>query len=703
MVAMPTYEELEQRVKELEKSKNNDGSFQQENIKSPFGRNGQFYAIAEMSSVTIYIMDSKGKCIDVSPSWSLQAGLSLEEALGDGWINGLHLEDKEKVINKWEKMIQSKRKWSLEYRFQPHAGKTIWVYGTANEILDGNGDVTGYIGLNFDITKLKETEALLKDSEKRLTEAHSIARFGSWEWDSITDTVVWSTELYNIFGRDPDKPTPTYRDYPSLCTPENFNRMAIEVRKALDKGIPYHLDLEVIRTDGTIRWVSIWGEPVYDSTGQVTRLHGTIQDITERKKVESALQESEEKYRCLVRDSLDGIAIVDDFEIKFVNPTVLSMFGYQSEGEMLGHLVTDVVSPKDRDRVRETGKKRSSGDDVPDRYEFLALRKDGTEFLAELSVSPIMFEGKPMHQGVLRDITVQKQTEKALQESEEKYRFLAENVEDVIWVSDLEFNISYMSPSIERLTGYTLQEAMKLTPEQWLKPADFEKAKNILLEDSDVPGKQPNINDVKNIELSILHKDGSTVWLEINLSVQYDDEGAPEGYYYGVTREITQRKLVEKELKEYRENLEEIVKKRTHSLTEANTALKVLLEQRGADRKKLERKVLFNARELITPYLKQLKKTELDDTQLRWLEIIESNLDELVAPFIRGTSLKNLKFTPTEIQVANLIKQGRSTAAIAELMNLSNKTVEFHRGNIRKKLGLKYKKINLRTFLITNR
>jgi len=110
---------------------------------------------------------------------------------------------------------------------------------------------------------------------------------------------------------------------------------------------------------------------------------------------------------------------------------------------------------------------------------------------------------------------------------------------------------------------------------------------------------------------------------------------------------------------------------------------------------------LLNVREMIEPYLEKLKKTKLDDMQKTYLGIIESNLNDIISPFVCGVSINLLNLTPTELQVANLVKQGKTTKEIASILNLSAKTIEFHRDNIRKKLGIKNRKINLRTHLLS--
>ena len=140
---------------------------------------------------------------------------------------------------------------------------------------------------------------------------------------------------------------------------------------------------------------------------------------------------------------------------------------------------------------------------------------------------------------------------------------------------------------------------------------------------------------------------------------------------------------------------------KTTNLEEANTALKILLKKRDEDKIELEEKVLSNVKELVVPYLEKLKKSGLDDKQETYLSILESNLNDIISPFLRHLSSKYLNLTPAEIQIANLVKEGKTTKEIAELLASTRWAVDFHRNNLRKKLGLTNKKANLRTYLLS--
>jgi DNA-binding CsgD family transcriptional regulator len=165
----------------------------------------------------------------------------------------------------------------------------------------------------------------------------------------------------------------------------------------------------------------------------------------------------------------------------------------------------------------------------------------------------------------------------------------------------------------------------------------------------------------------------------------------------GFNIDITERKKVEEALREREEELQI----KTLNLEESNTALKVLLKRRDEDKRELEEKVLMNIKEIIVPYLEKLRKCGLDERQSAYVGILESNLKDIISSFSFRLSSAYLNLTPSEIKVANLVRQGKTNKEIAELLNFSPRTAAFHREHIRKKLGIKNKKTNLRSYLST--
>ena len=161
--------------------------------------------------------------------------------------------------------------------------------------------------------------------------------------------------------------------------------------------------------------------------------------------------------------------------------------------------------------------------------------------------------------------------------------------------------------------------------------------------------------------------------------------------------EITALKLAEESL---RQNTELLVRQKK-DLEETNIALKVLLKQRELDRVDLEQKVLANIKELIFPYMEKLKNSQLNKNQKAILDIIENHLNDIVSPFLKRLSVLSNILTPQELQIATLIKDGKSSKEIASMLNISLSTINFHRKNLRIKFGLSNKRANLQSYLLS--
>ncbi|MGH9221933.1 MAG: PAS domain-containing sensor histidine kinase, partial [Vicinamibacterales bacterium] len=194
-------------------------------------------------------------------------------------------------------------------------GTVRWLAAKGQFYYSPDGDPERMLGVAVDITERKDAEESLRSKERELKEAQRLAGVGSWQWDPDTDAVGWSEELYRIAGRDASLPAVSYKEHSQLYTRESWDRLQGAVEAALDTGAPYELVLEMVRADGTHRWVTARGEAHRDSTGRIAGLRGTVQDITEHKLAEEALSsvngrllEAQESERArIARDLHDDI------------------------------------------------------------------------------------------------------------------------------------------------------------------------------------------------------------------------------------------------------------------------------------------------------------------------------------------------------------------------------------------------------------
>ena len=279
-------------------------------------------------------------------------------------------------------------------------------------------------------------------------------------------------------------------------------------------------------------------------------------------------------------------------------------------------------------------------------------------------------------------------------ESEEKYRVIFENANDLIVYTDLEGRFIELNNKLEEIFGYRREDFVgrHFTEVGVLGPRDLKKAWRDLR--NTIEGRPPQVS-----EFQVFRKDGTKASVEVNSRLIKIDGRIKASIL--IIRDITERKKAEEALRKEHEELEQKVRERTLNLEEANTALRVLLRKRDEDRIELQERMLINLKELVLPYLEKMKRSRLDGRQKTLLEIIESNLHDILSPLARQISTNYLNFTPTEIQVASLVRSGRTTKEIADLLGLSTKTIEFHRENIRSKVGIKNKKVNLRTRLLS--
>jgi PAS domain S-box-containing protein len=457
----------------------------------------------------------------------------------------------------------------------------------------------------------------------------------------------------------------------------------------------------------------------------------TYEELTQKfkvlKKDESDLRESEALYRSLFENAPVGIGIADeDGNIIDFNTAILKPGDYTPEDiariKNLKKLYADQKVQSDiLAKLNQAG--------YVDNAEVQFKRKDGRPYHCLLSVRRISYKGKRCFQAIVQDVSRLKEVENLLWESRQQFLSLVETTSDWIWEVDISGTYIYSNQKVKDMLGYDRQEVIGKTPFDFMPPHEARKVTKIFRK---FAKSRKAFSGLENINL---HRDGQEVVLETSGVPVFDERGEYLGYR-GIDRDITARKLAETALEQVNTELEKRVKERTAALSESNkqlreeirerkqfetelrkrekqlknkavqlqelnSALEILLKKRDEDRIDLEEKMVSNVRELVLPYLEKLNNGKLPDKEKTYLSMIKSNLKDIISPFARSLTGKYIGLTPTEIQVANMIKQGKTTKDIAELNNLSARTIEFHRDNIRSKLGIKNKKINLRTYLLS--
>ena len=406
----PTYEELVTRIEELESTARKNEEF--------------FRKIFDLIPSCIIIKDRNGKFVLANKNTASFYGPNVDEMIGKFEFDyaGIHpsnqpeidkfLADDRHVIDTGEEKIIPDEKFTLSdgdvHTF--HVSKIpISTFGYENCVLV----------VATDITEIRKTEANLRHSQKMLARTESITHIGSWEWEISTDTVTWSEELFRIFQLDPNDGAPSWAEHPQLYHPEDFVNLRQAVEAAVANGTPYEMELRAFRKDGETRVCQARGFSEMGSNGKPVRLFGSFHDITERKRAEEVLRDSNEKLTALFQSSPMAIITLDpDGNVTFWNPAAEKMFGWK-EKEAVGRFLPFV--PEGKKSEHHALRNRVLSGEGFHNVEALRQKKDGSDIYISISTVPLKDSTGSISgiMSVIVDITERKETEEALRKSQQ--------------------------------------------------------------------------------------------------------------------------------------------------------------------------------------------------------------------------------------------------------------------------------------------
>jgi len=427
-------------------------------------------------------------------------------------------------------------------------GKRLWVRTNARAVKNENGKIIKVHGSFQDITERKKAEEILRESEEMLRNSQSLAHICSYSTQLNIDDPgksqwICSPEFYKIFGIDKSYPH-TIEGWIGFIHPDYREEIAAYHESVVKERKSFKREYKIIRmNDGAERWVYGTGELELDKKGNPVRMHGAIQDITDRKQVELALRESEERFKALHNASFGGITIHDKGVILECNQGLSDMTGYSID-ELIGMDGLLLIAPESRDLVRQ---KIASGYEKS--YEVVGVRKNGAKYALRLEARNIPYKGKKVRTVEFRDITESKQAEEALRKSEAIKNKMVSNIGDVIVIIDKNGVNQYKSPNIEPLFGWKPEELIGKKTFDVVHPEDVDSVKKFIRELT----QKPNATDTTQFRYK--RKDGKYVWIEItavNLLHDKDIKGIMGNYH-----DISDRKNTEQEIIAAKDKAEE--------------------------------------------------------------------------------------------------------------------------------------------------
>jgi len=560
----------------------------------------------------------------------------------------------------------------------------LWVSMNIRTVPDDDGHIVCYEGFVEDITQRKMAEEALRREKETFFTILNNDPVGVILSDRSGTYQYVNREFTNVTGYTRDD-VPTGIDWFRKAYPDpEYRRKVLDIwqENALSEaGEWIDVEFTIECKNGEAKDIEFRSTFLKDYSITV------LKDVTKRKQAENALQESEEKFRLLFEKSADAVLLLDGSRFIDCNEGALKLMRCSSKDQLLGLRPFDISAKMQGDGPLSLDKTRNVVNvalrEGSNHFEWMLRGFDGEEFLVDVSFTVIRIHGRRILYTVWRDITKRKRAEDALKQAEEKYRNIFENATEGIFQTTVDGQVLSANPAFARLFGYESPEEMlgmvdNVTSEIYTDPSRRNELKRLLAEQG----------FVRDFEVQCRRKDGRMTWISANMRVVRDREGSIL-FYEGTLSDITQRKSIQEDL----EN-------KSRSLEEANAALRVLLKHREQDGLELEEKIVSNIKQLVLPYVERLK-TGRGQGNEAMVEIVETNLGEIMSPFIKRMASRYANFTPKEIQIADLIKKGKTTKEMSQLLMLSTRTIDIHRYNIRRKLNLNKMKVNLQSYLLS--
>lgn len=401
---------------------------------------------------------------------------------------------------------------------------------------------TSIAKLNKEVEVRKMIEEALAAKSNDLAKAQQLAKIGNWALHPESGKIEGSDELFRIFGLS--RNDVTLEAFVSAVHPDDKDYDVGTIQNSIETGQPYNIEHRLLMKDGAVKWVQAIGEPILDRTGKRNLLIGTVQDITERKKIEEALRESEELFRTTFEGAGIGIALADmDGRPLKVNKRLLQMLDY-SEDEHLWKSFHEITHPDDLAPNLELFEKLKAGKlshfEMDKRY----IKRDGSTMWGHLVVSEVLGgDGSPKYSiAMIEDITERKRAEEALDKSELWFRSTFESLEEGVFVVTPDRRVANVNKAALTMFGYSIEEFKEHSTE--ILHVDHDHYVQF--------GKRINEafdkHEAANFEFELKRKNGEIFPSEHTVSLLQDKSGKALGIV-SVVRDITKRKQAEEKLR----------------------------------------------------------------------------------------------------------------------------------------------------------
>lgn len=415
-------------------------------------------------------------------------------------------------------------------------------------LFDGQYGVVCYY---FDSTQLRQVEEELWQSREDLDRAQSVGQMGWWRLDVRRNVLTWSDESYRIFGVAQGTPL-TYETFLKIVHPDDLSYVDSQWKEAVHQRAPYDIEHRIV-VDGQVKWVRERAYLEFDAAGQLRGGFGITQNITERKQVEEALRESQERFRGIVESAMDAIIAIDaEQRIVLFNAAAEAMFRC-SRNEALDTSIDRFIPERFREahraHIRRFGECGTTARAMGHLGAISGLRTDGEEFPIEASISQITLGQERIFTVILRDITERKRAENALYESEQRFANFMQRLPGLAWIKDIQGRYVYINEAAENIFRFPRAKLYGKTDEEIFP---YETAEQFRKNDQEALASETGLVTIETLE----HGDGILHHSLVSKFPILDSSGLVKGTG-GVAIDITEHMQAVRQLQDATEKLRE--------------------------------------------------------------------------------------------------------------------------------------------------
>jgi PAS domain S-box-containing protein len=504
-------------------------------------------------------------CNYFNEPWLRFTGRTLEQEMGNGWVEGVHPDDRDRCLQIYVSAFDRREPFSMDYRLHHADGTYHWISDDGTPTYDSQGEFLGYIGACSDITVRKKAEDQVREAERRLESALKWSQTGAWDLDLVDHSAFRSLQHDRIFGYESLLPQWTFETFLEHVVPEDRAEVNRTFGQAIADNTDWSFECRIRRVDDEVRWIWAAGG-LHRKDGGAPRMTGIVRDITKQKRAEAQLRESQERYSALFNEARAVMLLVEPTTGAILegNHAAQQFYGYGIE-EIQGMKIADIntQSPDEVHAEMERAKAEQR-----DHFIFSHRLASGEVRDVEVHSGPFHYHDKTVLYSIVHDITARKQAEAKVDELlREQDAILASDIVGMVRLKDRTF--TWANKACARMLGYTVEELID-QPSRMVYLSDQAYA-----EFAELAYPVIERGEVFRTEMQYRRKDGTLGCYDVSGGLIFP--GHPESIWSFL--DITASKLAEAELDGYRHHLEDLVADRTTALSLAKEAAEAAMNQ----------------------------------------------------------------------------------------------------------------------------